>query len=166
MREPNYGIRVLRMCQLTSLAAAAAVLSLSIAACTDRPDTPLETTVQITFRGDVELHPGLLNSAPDCVTRVLVTRVHASWRRYEAVAMIAVPPGTWQITFGDVPIDEAVRIRVNDKNWCDRTATGAVLAEVTANGVPLVQNTTTPGSTGGEEPGFAFTVDASGRVEQ
>jgi len=77
--------------------------------------------------------------------------------------MIAVPPGMWQITFDDVPIDEAVRIRINDKNWCDRTATGAVLAEVTANGVPLVQNTTTPG---GEEPGFAFTVDASGRVEQ
>ena len=163
MREQNYGIRVLRMCQLASLAAAAPVLSLSIAACADRPDTPRETRVQITFRGDVELHPGLLDSVPDCVTRVLVTRVHASWQRYEAVAMIAVPPGMWQITFDDVPIDEAVRLRINDKNWCDRTATGAVLAEVTANGVPLVQNTTTPG---GEEPGFAFTVDASGRVEQ
>ena len=166
MREQNYGNRVLRMCRLASLAAAAPVLSLSIAACADRPDTAREIRVQITFRGDVELHPGLLNSVPDCVTRVLVTRVHASWHRYEAVAMIAVPPAMWLITFDDVPIDEAVRIRINDKNWCDRTPTGAVLAEVTANGVPLAQNTTTPGPNGGEEPGFAFTVDASGRVEQ
>ena len=166
MRAQNYGIRVLRLCRTASLAAAVPVLGLSIAACADRPDTPRETRVQITFRGDVELHPGLLDSVPDCVTRVLVTRVHASWQRYEAVAMIAVPPAMWQITFDDVPIDEAVRIRINDKNWCDRTPTGAVLAEVTANGVPLAQNTTTPGPNGGEEPGFAFTVDASGRVEQ
>jgi hypothetical protein len=35
---------------------------------------------------------------------------------------------------------------------------------VFANGVPLVQNTLTPGS--GQEPGFAFTVDAAGRVRQ
>ena len=54
--------------------------------------------------------------------------------------------------------------RVNDQNWCDQNLTGAVLRNVFANNVELVQNTLTPGS--GQEPGFALTVDASGRVRQ
>jgi hypothetical protein len=69
------------------------------------------------------------------------------------------------MTFMDVPINQVVRFRINDKNWCDRNPTGAVLGDVTANGVELVQNATTPGPNG-EEPGFSFTVDADGRVQQ
>jgi hypothetical protein len=39
-----------------------------------------------------------------------------------------------------------------------------VLRNVFANDVELVQNTTTPGN--GDEPGFAITVSATGRVTQ
>ncbi|PYR19063.1 MAG: hypothetical protein DMF98_24990 [Acidobacteria bacterium] len=43
-------------------------------------------------------------------------------------------------------------------------ATGAVLRSVFANDVELVQNATTPGN--GDEPGFALSVSASGRITQ
>jgi hypothetical protein len=57
-----------------------------------------------------------------------------------------------------------VSFRVNDQNSCDENPTGAVTRNVFANDVALVQNTLTPGS--GDEPGYAFTVNASGRVSQ
>jgi len=45
---------------------------------------------------------------------------------------------------------------------CDQNPTGAVLRNVSANDVELVQNTTTPGN--GDEPGFAFATGSSGRI--
>ena len=72
---------------------------------------------------------------------------------------------TWRkISLTDVPVGASVSFRVNDQNWCDQNPTGAVLRNVFANDVQLAQNTLTPGS--GQEPGFAFTVDAAGRVRQ
>jgi hypothetical protein len=53
---------------------------------------------------------------------------------------------------------------VNDQNFCDQNPTGAATRNVFVNDVELRQNTTTPGN--GDEPGFAFTITASGRVTQ
>jgi hypothetical protein len=50
-----------------------------------------------------------------------------------------------------VPADTQVSFRINDQNWCDQNATGAVTRNVFVNGVALVQNATTPGQ--GDEPG-------------
>lgn len=149
----------------STLTAGAVIVSISAAACSD-PVSPSETaSVQIVFRGLVDRRPDLPASVQDCVTGVVVTRVHPSWRGFTAVSMQASPPDTWQMTFGDVPINETVRFRINDKNWCDQNATGAVLRNVSANGIELAQNATTPGAAG-EEPGFALRVDAAGRVQQ
>jgi len=57
-----------------------------------------------------------------------------------------------------------VSFRINDQNSCDQNPTGAVTRNVSVNSVSLVQNTTTPGQ--GDEPGFAFSVSANGRVTQ
>ncbi len=62
-------------------------------------------------------------------------------------------PDRYEITLSDVPIDTRVSFRVNDQNSCDLNPTGAVVRNVFANGVELVQNTLTPGS--GDEPGYA-----------
>lgn len=143
----------------------AIIVGMSAAACSD-PAAPSETaTVRIVFRGLVERRPDLPASFQNCVASVLVTRVHPSWRGFVGVSMQAVPPDTWQMTFNDVPVDETVRFRINDKNWCDQNETGAVLRNVSANSVELAQNATTSGPVG-EEPGFAFTVDAEGHVQQ
>jgi hypothetical protein len=57
-----------------------------------------------------------------------------------------------------------VSFRVNDQNFCDENATGAVTRNVFANDVRLTQNTTTPGN--GQEPGYAIAVAANGTVSQ
>ena len=93
-----------------------------------------------------------------------VTHTHPGWRNFAAVPLTPVPPDRYEITFTDVPINARVSFRVNDQNFCDQNPTGAVLRNVFANDVELVQNTTTPGN--GDEPGFALTVSASGRVTQ
>ena len=144
--------------------AAVVISSLFAAACVDTPMTPRETTVQITVQGLVELRADL-RPPTECMTRAVVTRVYPSWQGFTGVAMVALPPDVWQVTFQDVPIGQAVRFRINDKNWCDRNSTGAVLGDVSANGVQLVQNATTPGPNG-EEPGFSFVVEADGQVRQ
>jgi hypothetical protein len=163
--------RALRFCPL-ALAIGVVLLSGAAAACSD-PVAPTQTrSVEIVFRGLVGLRPGFPASFLDCAAGVTVTRVHPSWRDYAAVPMSAVLPGIgggtveqWQLTFHDVPVDQTVQFRINDKNWCDQNAMGAVLRDVSANGVDLTQNATTPGPAG-NEPGFAFMVDASGQVRQ
>ena len=103
-------------------------------------------------------------SAQGCVNGVGVTHAHPSWRNFEAVPLSADPPDSYEITFDDVPVNRTVSFRINDQNFCDENQTGAVTRNVFANDVRLVQNTTTPGT--GDEPGFAFSVSASGLVTQ
>jgi hypothetical protein len=153
------------------LTCAALILSVVVtsAACrTDRtpPTTPTATTasVRIVFRGPTTRRTDLPPSAQACVQGVGATHTHPSWRNFDGIPLNPVPPDRYEITFTDVPINISVSFRVNDQNWCDQNPTGAVLRNVFANDVELLQNTLTPGS--GQEPGFAFTVDAGGRVRQ
>jgi uncharacterized repeat protein (TIGR01451 family) len=153
------------------VAVGVALVSSALAACSN-PASPTPTrSVELVLLGPVNLKPELRvpvrpTSLDACVSGVAVTRVHPSWRDYEAVPMSAtLALDAWRFTFTDVPVGETVRFRINDKNWCDQNATGAVLRDVSANGVVLTQNTTTPGASG-TEPGFAFTVDATGQVRQ
>ena len=142
------------------------LISNAAAACSN-PNSPTPTrSVEIVFQGRVDLRPDLPEAALECARSLPVTLVHPSWRGYDGVPMSATLSfDAWQITFHDVPIDETVRFRINDKNWCDRSPTGTVLRDVSANGVPLAQNTTTSGPAG-DEPGFAFTVDELRQVRQ
>ena len=126
--------------------------------------TPLTAAVGIVFRGPTARRADLPASAQACVQGVGATHTHPSWRAFAGIPLRAVPPDRYEISFADVPVGTSVSFRVNDQNWCDQNPTGAVLRNVFANDVPLVQNTLTPGS--GQEPGFAFTVDAAGRVRQ
>jgi hypothetical protein len=98
------------------------------------------------------------------VNDVGVTHIHPSWRNFANVPLQAVPPDRYEITFSDMPIGTRVTFRINDQNFCDETATGAVTRNVFANDVRLVQNTTTPGE--GDEPGYALTVSARGTISQ
>jgi len=95
---------------------------------------------------------------------VSATHIHASWRNFVAIPLQPVPPDRYEITFNDVPVGMRVAFRVNDQNSCDENPTGAVTRNVFANDVRLVQNATTPGE--GDEPSYALTVDANGRISQ
>lgn len=146
-----------------------AVLALMTAACesdrtTPTSPTPGAVTVRVQFRGPTARRTDLPASAAACVQGVGATHIHPSWREFAAFPLNAVPPDRYEISLTDVPVNTSVSFRINDQNWCDQNETGAVLRNVFANDVELVQNTLTPGS--GQEPGYALMVDAGGRVRQ
>lgn len=146
---------------------AAALAVLALVACDDAPTTPTtggRATVRLVYRGSTTRRADLPPSAQACASGVGATHTHPSWRAFDAIPLRPVPPDRYEITFDDVPVNTSVSLRVNDVNWCDVNPTGAVLRDVFANDVALVQNATTPGS--GPEPGFAFSVTADGRVTQ
>lgn len=99
-----------------------------------------------------------------CVNGVGTTHTHPSWCNFAGVPLQAVSPDYYEITFADVPVDTRVSFRINDQNSCDANPTGAVSRNVFVNNVALLQNTTTPGQ--GDEPDFASSVTATGRVTQ
>jgi hypothetical protein len=140
----------------------------ALAACdSDSPMGPgnaTMTTVRFVYAGPTAARTDLPASAQACVNGVGQTHIHPSWREFQAFALTAVPPSRYEITLNDVPIGTQVSFRINDRNWCDVNPTGAVLRDVSANDVALVQNTLTPGS--GQEPGYAFTVSQDGRITQ
>ena len=103
-------------------------------------------------------------SAQGCVAGVGLTHIHPSWQNFASIPLQAVPPDRYEITLNDVPVATRVSFRVNDQNSCDENPTGAVTRNVFANEVRLIQNTTTPGN--GDEPGYALTVAANGRISQ
>jgi hypothetical protein len=145
-----------------------AIALTGLAACGEdgptEPSTPGLATVRVIFRGATAQRTDLPASAQACVSGVGPTHIHPSWRQFQAYPLTAVPPDRYEITLNDVPVDQTVSFRVNDRNWCDVNPTGAVLRDISANNVALVQNTLTPGS--GQEPGYAFAVSQSGRVTQ
>jgi hypothetical protein len=142
-----------------------ALMLCSIPACTSATTpSPSFATVRFVFRGSTTLRSDLSAAAQACVAGVVMTHMHPSWRSFATVPLQAIPPDRYEISFSDVPVATRVSFRINDQNWCDQNPTGAVLRNVFANDVELVQNTTTPGN--GNEPGFAFAISASGRIAQ
>ena len=151
----------------TAMCAVAAAASLASLGCDDAPTSPSQSmtpTVRIVFLGSTTRRSDLPSSAQACVSGVGATHIHLSWRNFAGVALQAVPPDRYEITFNDVPIGTRVSFRVNNQNACDENPTGAVTRNVFANDVRLIQNTTTPGN--GDEPGYALTVDANGAIRQ
>jgi hypothetical protein len=148
----------------------AIVLVVVAAACGGRPPpsmpspTATSATVRIVFQGSTVRRTDLPLSAQACVNGVGATHTHPSWRNFAGIALQAVPADRYEITFDDVPVDTRVSFRINDQNSCDQNPTGAVTRNVFVNNLELTQNTTTPGQ--GDEPGFAFSVTATGRVTQ
>jgi len=151
--------------RLVSLVCASAIAGCGVSGCTSStsPASPF-ATVRFVFRGSTALRSDLPASAQACVSGVGTTHMHPGWRNFSAVPLQPVPPDRYEITFSDVPVATRVSFRINDRNFCDQNPTGAVLRNVSANDFELVQNTTTPGS--GDEPGYAFSVSASGRIAQ
>jgi hypothetical protein len=150
----------------------AVALSLATLGC-DEPDGPTSpmtpsgsttATVRIVFMGATARRTDLPASAQACVNGVGVTHTHPSWRSFATVPMQPVPPDRYEISFDDVPVSTRVSFRVNDQNACDQNPTGAVTRNVSVNGIPLIQNTTTPGN--GDEPGYAFSIAPSGAISQ
>ena len=134
------------------------------AACNESTPSGAAATLNVVFRGSTSRRTDLPAAAQACVSGVGATHIHPSWHNYATTVLRAIPPDRYEIAFTDVPLDTRVSFRVNDQNFCDLNPTGAVVRNVFANGVELVQNTLTPGS--GDEPGFALTVSSSGRVSQ
>jgi hypothetical protein len=131
------------------------------------PTTPsgsTAATVRIVFMGATARRTDLPASAQACVNGVGSTHTHPSWRSFATVPMQPVPPDRYEFSYDDVPVETRVSFRVNDQNACDQNPTGAVTRNVSANGVPLVQNATTPGN--GDEPGYAFSIAANGAISQ
>lgn len=151
----------------TTFCVVAVAASLTSLACDDAPTSPSQSTtptVRIVFLGSTTRRSDLPPSAQACVGGVGATHIHPSWRSFAGIALQAVPPDRYEITFNDVPVGTRVSFRVNDQNACDENPTGAVTRNVFANDVRLVQDTTTPGN--GDEPGYALTVAANGMISQ
>jgi hypothetical protein len=153
------------MRRLIGVAAAA----LCVACGSSRDATPVAPSgagarVLLEYRAPTARRGELLATVEGCVLGAGATHAHASWQAFAARVMTPVPPGRFETTFDDVPVDSLVSFRVNDGNNCDQNPTGAATRSVFVNGVELVQNTLTPGS--GLEPGFAFTISATGRIAQ
>lgn len=128
--------------------------------------SPLPTTVtlRVAFLGSTARRADLSPAAQPCVAGVGATHIHPSWRNFAGIPLQANPPDRYEIVLADVPVNTQVSFRINDQNSCDNNLTGAVTANVFANDVPLVQNTTTPGN--GAEPGYALTIAFNGSVTQ
>jgi hypothetical protein len=140
---------------------------LSFAACDGNNDTLTApssglTTVVISYRSSTTPRTDLPGSLQACVIGVGQTHVHPSWRGFAAFPLMAAASNRWELSFADAPVGPRVSLRVSDGNVCDENPTGAATRNVFANNVLLTEIVTTPGS--GPEPGFAFSVDASGRV--
>jgi hypothetical protein len=151
----------------TSLPIAALAATVTVFGCDEPPASPSRSTVatvRIVLLGSTTRRTDLPASARACADGVGLTHIHPSWRSFEAIALQAVPPDRYELTFNDVPTGTRVSFRVNDQNSCDENPTGAVLRNVFANDVRLVQNATTPGN--GDEPGYAMTVAANGSIIQ
>ena len=143
------------------------ILVMSLAACDGNTDTLTApssglATVVITYRASTTPRRDLPASLQACVAGVGQTHVHPSWRGFAAFPLQATPPDRWELSFSDVPAGPRLSLRISDGNVCDENPTGAATRNVFANNVLLTEIVTTPGS--GPEPGFAFSVDASGRV--
>src|SRR5262245_19636815 len=106
----------------------AVIASVMASACDDgTPASPSGTpSVRIVFQGATALRSDLPASAQACVAGVGATHIHPSWRNFAGIALQAVPPSRYEITFDDVPIGTRVSFRVNDQNSCDENPTGAV----------------------------------------
>ena len=140
---------------------------LLLAACDGNTDTLTAPSsglarVVITYRASTSPRIDLTPSTQACVIAVGQTHIHPSWRGFGAFALQAFPPDRWEFSFSDVPVGPRLSLRISDGNVCDENPTGAATRNVFANNVLLTEIVTTPGS--GPEPGFAFTVDASGRI--
>jgi len=122
------------------------------------------TSGRIVFVGATARRTDLPPSAQACVNGVGQTHIHPSWRGFAGIPLQPVPPDRYEIAFSDLPVNIRLSFRINDQNSCDQNPTGAVTRSVFVNDVALVQNATTPGN--GEEPGFAFTISATGTVTQ
>jgi hypothetical protein len=145
------------------------VLGLTVAGCDDgngpsAPGPSGPATVRVVFQGSTIRRADLPASAQACVNGVGATHVHPSWRNFAGIPLTPFPPDRYEITFNDVPVSTRVSFRVNDQNSCDENPTGAVTRNILVNDVRLVQNTTTPGN--GDEPGYAFTISATGAITQ
>lgn len=143
----------------------AAIVILTSVSCGRNSTSPTGSgSLRIVFEGSTTRRSNLPASAIGCANAVGVTHIHPSWRNFDNFPLQAVPPDRYEITFTDMPVGSRVTFRVNDQNFCDENATGAVTRNVFANGVRLVQNTLTPGS--GDEPGYALTISSTGAISQ
>ena len=153
-----------RRMQARTLLAAVAATILAALACGHATGPSSLATVRIVFMGATARRSDLPPSAEACVSGVGATHIHPSWRNFAASPLQAFPPDRYEIALADVPVNMRVSFRVNDQNSCDENPTGAVTRNVFANGVRLIQNTTTPGS--GDEPGYAFAIAPDGTISQ
>ncbi|HJU64965.1 MAG TPA: hypothetical protein VJ596_04775 [Gemmatimonadaceae bacterium] len=151
---------------LTRTAGVLAVLVTAGISCDsdDAPDPigPETTMVIVAYVAPTITDPNIAASFPVCVNGVDRTHIHPSWRNFGRFDMTAATGVRWEIVLSDVPVNQELRIRINDPNACDTDPNGATTDNVFANGVELTRVVTTPGN--GSEPGLAFTVAADGEV--
>src|SRR5687768_15624493 len=125
---------------------AAAATSLVMCACTSASAPSSLGTIRVVFMGATARRADLPPSAEACVGGVGATHIHPSWQNFASTPLQPFPPDRYEIALSDVPVNMRVSFRVNDQNSCDENPTGAVTRNVFANGVRLIQNTTTPGN--------------------
>lgn len=124
--------------------------------------TPTQVAVTFEYRARTTVDPAVRTASPACVNGVGQTHIHPSWRNFARVDLTAADDMLWTGSFRDVPVGRN-SVRISDPNACTENSTGAVTARaVFANGTLLTEIVDTPGS--GIEPGFAFSVDPTGRV--
>ena len=121
-----------------------------------------QITVEFVYRAPTSRDPAVAERNPICVNGVGRTHIHPSWRSFDRFDMSASGVDRWEISFSDVRVDAAYRIRISDPNVCLEDPNGASTRNVYANGVLLTRIVGTPGN--GTEPGLAFTVSPDGQI--
>lgn len=145
---------------------APAALILALAGCgSDDPEPAVSRhTVVVEYRASTRPDEAVQAAHPSCVAEVMNTHMHPSWRSFSRDDM-EPSEGRWTRTYRSVPAG-GHSLRVDDPNACDRHPIGTVRdLRIYVNGVKLVTETTTPG-TSGERPGFAFYLQSDGSVRQ
>jgi hypothetical protein len=117
----------------------------------------------MSYRAATRPRTDLPPSAQACVTAVGETHVHLSWRTPDYFALRTAGADRWELPLNGTPAGQPLTLLLHDGNTCDENRTGAATRNVYVDDV-LLTRTVTVTTTAGDEPGLAFSVDASGRV--
>lgn len=164
--QPERGVRPEATVMSTVVRTVVAMMCAVAAACASgapASPTPATTTLRLVLLSPTTRRPDLGPDQIGCANNSGATHVHPSWQGFQDANMQPVGSDRYEITFDRVPVGERLWLTITDQNWCIAGASiGVAASGVSVNGTSLAQNWWIDAI----QPGFEFTIDASGKVTQ